>query len=150
MAAITFDAALFRKQIPAYADPEKYPDATIESWWEQAACYISTEDYGWLNGNSRALAINLMTAHLMALSGIGSSGASKVTGAGGIVTGATIDKVSVTLAAPPTATDEFNYWLSLTPFGVRLLALLQAKAVGGFYIGLLPERSAFRKVGGIF
>lgn len=150
MAAITFDAALFRKQIPAYADPDKYPDSVIESWWEQAACYISTEDYGWLNGNSRALAINLMTAHLMTLGAAASVGATRVAGAGGIVTGATIDKVSVTLAAPPTATDEFNYWLSLTPFGVRLLALLQAKAVGGFYVGLYPELSAFRKVGGRF
>ncbi|HAK2207995.1 TPA: DUF4054 domain-containing protein [Salmonella enterica] len=150
MAAITFDAALFRKQIPAYADPEKYPDATIESWWEQAACYISTEDYGWLNGNSRALAINLMTAHLMALSAVSSSGAEQVAGAGGIVTGATIDKVSVTLAAPPSATDEWEYWLSLTPFGQRLLALLRSKSVGGFYVGLYPELSAFRKVGSRF
>lgn len=150
MAAITFDAALFRKQIPAYADPEKSPDATIESWWEQAACYISTEDYGWLNGNSRALAINLMTAHLMALSTAASSGAGQTAGAGGIVTGATIDKVSVTLAAPPAATDEWEYWLSLTPFGQRLLALLRSKSVGGFYVGLYPELSAFRKVGGRF
>lgn len=150
MAAITFDVALFRKQIPAYADPEKYPDATIESWWEQAACYISTEDYGWLNGNSRALAINLMTAHLMALSTAASSGAGQTAGAGGIVTGATIDKVSVTLAAPPAATDEWEYWLSLTPFGQRLLALLRSKSVGGFYVGLYPELSAFRKVGGRF
>ncbi|ECI6608970.1 DUF4054 domain-containing protein [Salmonella enterica subsp. enterica] len=150
MAAITFDAALFRKQIPAYADPEKYPDATIESWWEQAACYISTEDYGWLNGNSRALAINLMTAHLMTLSTAASSGAGQTAGAGGIVTGATIDKVSVTLAAPPAATDEWEYWLSLTPFGQRLLALLRSKSVGGFYVGLYPELSAFRKAGGRF
>ncbi|EGG4117014.1 DUF4054 domain-containing protein [Salmonella enterica subsp. enterica serovar Gatineau] len=150
MAAITFDAALFRKQIPAYADPEKYPDATIESWWEQAACYISTEDYGWLNGNSRALAINLMTAHLMTLSTAASSGAGQTAGAGGIVTGATIDKVSVTLAAPPSATDEWEYWLSLTPFGQRLLALLRSKSVGGFYVGLYPELSAFRKAGGRF
>ncbi|EAW8084744.1 DUF4054 domain-containing protein [Salmonella enterica subsp. enterica] len=150
MAAITFDAALFRKQIPVYADPEKYPDATIESWWEQAACYISTEDYGWLNGNSRALAINLMTAHLMTLSTAASSGAGQTAGAGGIVTGATIDKVSVTLAAPPSATDEWEYWLSLTPFGQRLLALLRSKSVGGFYVGLYPELSAFRKAGGRF
>ncbi|POP42330.1 DUF4054 domain-containing protein [Superficieibacter electus] len=151
MAALTFDAALFRKQIPAYADPEKYPDSEIESWWEQAACYISTENYGWLNGDSRALAINLMAAHLMALSAAGSSGAAaNVAGAGGIVTGATIDKVSVTLAAPPAASDEFDYWLTLTPTGQRLLALLRGKAVGGFYVGLYPELSAFRKVGGVF
>lgn len=151
MAAIIFDAALFRKQIPAYADPEKYPDSVIESWWDQGGCYISTEDYGWLNGNSRALALNLMAAHLMTLSIADSSGGKGGSvGAAGIVTGATIDKVSVTLAAPPVATDEFNYWLSLTPFGMRLLALLQAKAVGGFYVGLMPERSAFRKVGGLF
>ncbi|ENU3061691.1 DUF4054 domain-containing protein [Escherichia coli] len=152
MAAIIFDADLFRQQIPVFSDVTKYPDALIDSWWIQASCYICTEDYGWLNGNSRALAINLMAAHLLTLSAqqSGASGSSSIAGAGGIVTGATIDKVSVSLAPPPAATDEWDYWLSLTPFGQRLLALLRVKSVGGFYVGLLPERSAFRKVGGIF
>ncbi|WP_149011975.1 DUF4054 domain-containing protein, partial [Escherichia albertii] len=78
MAAIIFDADLFRQQLPAFSDVTKYSDALIDSWWIQASCYISTEDYGWLNGNSRALAINLLAAHLLTLSAqqSGASGSS--------------------------------------------------------------------------
>ncbi|OWK47571.1 hypothetical protein FRUB_01270 [Fimbriiglobus ruber] len=40
------------------------------------------------------------------------------------MTGATIDKISVTLEPPP-APNAWQYWLQSSPYGQQLLALLQ-------------------------
>jgi hypothetical protein len=53
------------------------------------------------------------------------------------------------MQAPPAA-NAWQYWLNTSPYGMQLLALLQAKGVGGLYVGGLPERDAFRKVYGVF
>jgi hypothetical protein len=67
-----------------------------------------------------------------------------------IVTSATIDKVSVGLMQPPVK-DSFQYWLMTTPYGKQVLALARAAFGAGFYVSKgLPERQAFRKVGGTF
>jgi hypothetical protein len=66
------------------------------------------------------------------------------------VSGASVDKVSVTLTPPPVKS-QWQWWMSLTPRGAQLLALLKSKAAGGLYVGGLPaERAAFRKAGGVF
>lgn len=146
---ITLDITLFRSRFAPYADPATYPDAALNTQWVVATQFISDSNYGALNDAGRELGIQYMLAHILALADIAASGGG--TGQAGIVTAATIDKVSVTLAAPPYGTDEWRYWLNLTPYGVLLLALLSANAVGGFYIpGGPPERSAFRKGWGVF
>lgn len=141
---ITFDPAVFRVQFPAFASTTKYPDATLQEYFNSATCYISPVDYGWLNGDCRARALNMMTAHLTALSDLIAKGK-----APGIKTGATVDKVQVQLMTPPLK-NQWQWWLGLTPYGAQLHALLQSVSVGGVYIGGLTERSAFRKVGGIY
>lgn len=143
-AVISFDVTVFRAQFPAFKDPTTYPTALIEMFWGQATCYVSDQNCGSLQGKCRGLAINSMTAHLMALNDLINCGQTP-----GQITSSTIDKVSVTLTPPPSA-NQWQYWLELTPYGNQLFALLQAKSVGGFYIGGLPETGAFRKVGGIF
>ena len=144
MTAIIFDAALFRKQIPRYADPVKYPDALIEIHWDMATYMVSSEDYGCLAGMNRAYGINLLTAHLMVLSENAVANKSS-----GFVSSATIDKVIVQKLAPPVSSS-FDWWLMGSPYGQTLMALLELHSVGGFNIGGLPENSAFRKVGGVF
>ena len=52
----------------------------------------------------------------------------------GLQTGASVDKVSVTLTPPPFK-DQFDYWLNLTPFGSELLFLLSTVTGVGWYIG---------------
>lgn len=147
---ITFNVAEFRLAFPAFASTETYPDALLQGNWDSAACIISPKDYGYLHGACRARALNLLTAHLTALGDIIKAGGSNPGGnVPGLVQSATIDKVTVTLTPPPVKT-QFAWWLSLTPYGQQLFALLQAKAVGGFVIGGLPEGAAFRKVGGMF
>lgn len=140
-AVILFDPAAFKVAFPAFAS---VPDATLQAYFDAGTCYISDRDYGWLAGECRARALDLMTAHLAALSNMIAAGQMP-----GLETSATIDKISVTTTPPPLK-NQWQWWLSLTPYGQQLLALLTARSVGGFYVGGLPERSAFRKVGGIF
>lgn len=146
---IAINYPLFRERFPQFAIPAVYPDAVLDVQWIMATQYVSDTEGGDMSTTARELALQLMTAHLLALGVIIAAGGTYA-GTPGVTTGATIDKVSVTLAAPPFGTDQWRYWLNLTPYGAQLLALLGAQAAGGFYIGGLPERSAFRVVGGLF
>lgn len=144
MATHEFDVDEFREQFPAFADEDAFPDATLQQYWNAATCYITPVDFCWLQNDCLQLALNLMTAHLTALSALIAQGQTP-----GYEQSATIDKISVTLTPPPNK-NQWQWWLSTTPYGMQLLALLQAKSAGGFYIGGLPETAAFRKVGGIY
>lgn len=144
MAAITFDKAAFRSKFPEFADATAFPDARLELYWDAATGYIVTEDYGLLNGKARASTLDLMTAHLTTLAGMITAGSTP-----GMESAATVDKVSVTMTPPPVKS-QWQWWLCLTGYGQMLYALLQAKAVGGMYIGGNNERGGFRKAGGVY
>lgn len=128
MATIIFDAALFRTQCPLYANVTTYPDATILNWWTIGSNYISVNDYGFLNDSSRALALNLMAAHLLYLSEKIAGGAAM-----GIITSASEGSVSIGITPPPFKS-MFQAWLSQSPFGQQLYALLSVKSSFGFYV----------------
>lgn len=147
MTTITLDITLFRARFPQFASSITFTDVYLDMQWIVACQYISDENYGCLVDQARELALQYMLAHLMGLFVlIGTSGQ----GQAGIVTGAGIDKVNVSLATPPYGTSEWRYWLNLTPYGTMLLALLQAQSVGGFYYGGQPDRAAFRGAAGGF
>lgn len=135
-----FNIAAFRAAFPAFASTVIYPDATIQSAADSALCFLSSHNCG-----CDTLAWQLCTAHLLQLRTQAAAGQST----GGMVTSANIEKVSVTITPPP-ATDGYSFWLGLSPYGTELLALLSKCSAGGFYVGGLPERAAFRSVGGIF
>lgn len=137
------DIARFRAQFPALADPVTFPDALIQAQWMQAQCFISPGKT--LRGHCYESALYLMTAHLTWSNHMISLGQTTA----GVVTGATISKVSVSITPPP-ARSAWQFWLATTPYGLQLWALLNIKAAGGAYVGGLPERTAFRKVGGSF
>jgi len=151
MAVIEFDPAQFREALPAFADPAVYPDALLQVYWDTATCYVSDNDYGVVNGACRRQALNLMTAHLCVISENAQKGGAQASRgkSTNFITSSTVDKVSVSVAAPP-AKDEWSWWLSTTPYGQQFSALMSARAAGGLYVGGRPERSAFRKVGGLF
>lgn len=140
----TFDVEEFRTQFPAFSNETTFPDSTLQGYWDAATCYINPNDFCWLQGDCLQLALNLMTAHLTALSVLIGQGQNP-----GFVEEAMIDKISVTLHPPPVK-NQWGWWLSGTPYGAQLWALLQVKSAGGFYIGGLPETAAFRKVAGIY
>lgn len=138
------DIAYFRSIFPAFADSGVYSDAYLQLMYEMAGQFIETTPNCSLPEGPLALALNFMTAHLMATSDAAQTG-----GPVGVVTGATIDKVSVTLQAR-AATNDWSIWLASTPYGVQLAALLRVHSRGGFEVGSQPERAAFRAVGGVF
>lgn len=134
----------FRLMFPAFKDEIVYPDEMIELWGAQANQFL-TESWA-LNSGKFELAFNLMTAHLVALASKEINGGA---GASGAVQSATEGSVSVSFAAPPSR-NGWEFWLSSTPYGVQLWALLNQLGSTGIYIGGLPERKAVRKVGGVF
>jgi hypothetical protein len=144
MAEHTLDVAAFRAQFPTFTSDVKYPDAQLLAYFEMAGCYVYPCDWSMLSGNCLQLALELMTAHLAFTNAQVLAGNT----AAGTVTGASIDKVSVQLSAPPT-TNGWQAWLSTTPFGMQLWALIRTKAKP-FVVGGLPERQGFRRVGGGF
>lgn len=147
MSTITLDLAAFRALFPQFADETAFPDAAIQVQFGLATSYVSADTYGDMTIPARTNALYLMTAHLLALGVIIASG--NYTGQPGIVIASRVGDVQVQLQPPPER-GQWRYWLNLTPYGAQLIALLDAQAVGGFFVGGLPERAAFRKVGGIF
>jgi hypothetical protein len=128
VSVITFDIAAFRAAFPQFANAGTFPDLTLQGYWDVAIVYISDVNYGYLSGGARERCLNLLTAHLAALGVLIAAGQVP-----GLVSGSTVDKISVTLTPPPVK-DQFMWWLSLTPYGQQLAALLSTWAVGGLYI----------------
>jgi len=143
---IELDITAFKALFPQFATTA---DPLVTAQWGMATAYISADTYGDMPVAARTYCLQLMTAHLLAIGIVILNGGS-YTGTPGIVTQSKVGDVSVTLAPPPYGTSQWRYWLSLTPYGLQLSALLDAQSVGGFYVGGLPERAAFRKVAGIW
>lgn len=140
------DIDAFRTMFPAYADYRTFGDEMIEMWLDVANVHLKK---GWaLSGKTYDHAVMLMLAHLLHNVAKTSSGNAE-SGPTGIVTSATEGSVSVSFATPTTK-DAWEFWLASSPYGLQLWALLQQLGTGGLFIGGLPERSAVRKVGGVF
>ena len=148
MTTPTYNDANFRAQFPAFQNSITFPPASLSGWWTMGAAYISDQNSNapgasWSDQQAQ-LANDLMCAHLTSL--FTQIGAGQTPG---LMTAASEGSVSVTLQPPPTATG-FQHWLSQTPYGQQLRALLRAVAGPGLFVGGLPERSGFRKIGGVF
>lgn len=142
---LTFDYDLFILQVPLYSNPTKYPEALLQSYWDIAINYMSNVgNYGSLQGAARQYGLNLLVAHLAYLAGLIAIGQVP-----GLMQNATIDKVTVGLTPPPLK-NQFQWWLSLTPYGQQLLALLQINSVGGYYIGGSPVLASFGYGNGVW
>jgi hypothetical protein len=127
---VTVTIAEFRVLYPEFSDPAKYPDAVLEDTLDLATCYISARNYGALHDRCRKRAIYLMMAHLQTLKDMIVKGKTQVT----VTSGASIDKVSVTLAMPPM-NSQAQWWFNISTYGNSLWALLELKATPGFYVG---------------
>ena len=136
-ATLTYIDSLFRQQVPAFASVATYPSTTVSNFWNIASNYLSTNNYGFLVDDARQYALNLMTAHLLQLNNMIASGQIPQ-----VLTGATVDKVTVSLEPPPQKT-AFQYWLSTTPYGMQLRALLMSSGAGGFYVPGSMGRNGF-------
>lgn len=123
----------------------EYPEFNTDDYknicpqaFRRAKCYISIQNKGRLKDCMRKNAIYLLTAHLSALIYKNQSGQSGGVGAG-IVASAAVGEVNVSYVQIPNL-DQWSYWLSLTPYGLELLALLEQLTSVPFYIGGSFER----------
>jgi hypothetical protein len=139
---LTFNYQEFIAIFPAYSNATLYPAVTLQQYWNSAIFYVSpTANFGDVHGCARQYAINLMTAHLAYLAGLIAAGTVPY-----LMQDATIDKVHVGLTPPPLK-NQFQWWLSASPYGQQLLALLQVNSVGGHYIGGSAVLRGFRPNG---
>lgn len=132
-----FPLALFRTLYPQF---NAVSDEVVLAVAQQALCFTSERgckctEQMWL----------LMVAHLLQLAANGAAGNGSI----GQLSGASIDKVSVSFAMPPS-TDAWSYWLNGTPFGQQFAALMKRCQGGAFYVGGRGERAGFRVIGGAF
>ena len=143
----------FVAKFPVFADPVAWPPAFLESCWDMACTFINIAECpcstSGMKGPVVQNSLDLMTAHIATLLGSPTASSNDEGTGGGIVQSASIGAVSVSMLAPP-AKDAWQWWMNQTPYGQMLLALFSIKSVGGFYVGGLPERLGFRKVGGVF
>ena len=110
MATLLFDVDDFRAQFPGLFPDPPNTDALIEIFWDAAICYVSPDTEGALSADCRRQVLNLVTAHLITLSESAQAGNQP-----GFVVSASIDKISVTVQAPPNKT-AFQFFLFQTPF----------------------------------
>jgi len=136
MDAGTFPLESFRVLYPQFND---VPADDIFIIAKSATCYFPE-----CQGICTSELWMLVVAHMLMLRQMAAKGESP----SGAVTSATIDKVSVSFAAPPTSSN-WSHWYNLTPFGQQYLALIKRCSVPR-YIGGMGERAAFRSVGGRF
>lgn len=141
MGNVVFSPSEFKAEFPAFAGKS---DDTLTATFSTSTIYIANDTCSSLGMSGTKESLYLMTAHLLALGDIIAAGQTP-----GVEQSATIDKVSVTMQPPPNK-NQFQWWLNTTPYGQRLLALLQMKSVGGHVVGGNPELDAFRKAYGVF
>ncbi len=141
MRTLQYIDADFRALFPAFASTTTYPAVTLQLYWDVATDYISANPQCWggLKINQQTLALNQLTAHITQLNTLAATGQ-----AGGIVQGATVDKVSVTLVPPPVP-NQWRFWLNQTSYGQQLLALLEVASVGGWFLGGYPTPFTLRR-----
>lgn len=144
MTDIVLNIADFRVDFAEFSNSTTYPDNRIQRRFDMGTDYVSPVDYGSLNGNARRDALYLMTAHLLKIQDAIASGLPLA-----FVTSASQGSVSVGLM-PPVVKNHFQYWLSTTPYGSQLWALLKVKSVGGFMVGGSDTMRGFRKNNGRF
>lgn len=145
MAEHTFDSVAFREQFPEFTSTTKYPDGQLSGYFTMATLYIYPKDWGGICGAQLQLCLDLMTGHLAHLNQLIVAGNTNIAP----VAAASIDKVSVTLAAPPFGTSAWKFWLDSSPRGKQLLALLRILSRGGGIVGGSPEGHAFRGTYGV-
>lgn len=144
MTELVFDAAAFRVQFPVYANATTYTTPALQSFWNMAIIYISPTDYGFISGDSRQRALNMMVAHLTYLQDMLTSGTAPQ-----MVNSSSVDKISVSLT-PPSVKNQWAWWLNLSPYGQQLQALLSIRGGFGMYSGGSLARAGFRQPAGGF
>ena len=130
---VNFTVDIFLKDFPEFVEEDAQ---ILESHLERTKCYISTEDYGVINGKTRLLACELMMAHLLTINRrIHRENQTQAVS----VSSASLGGVSVSLTPPSNRTQQ-EFWYNLTIYGTQLWSLLVTNTPVGFYVAGQPNR----------
>ena len=129
--------AAFRAAMPAFADPDKFPDPQVQLWLDAADTQLPAKRWGTL----RDLGVMLLTAHRLTLA----AAAAKATdGTGGLeaAQGGVVSESkavggvskSVTKAGAAAAGDVAAGQYNATSYGQQYWSLAQSVGVGGLVV----------------
>jgi hypothetical protein len=130
--------------IAAFPEFSTTAQALVELQIENALNFVSTEKAIGDRLKNRDYAAYLITAHLLAIGkkiSLGQPIQAVLQGTEGTITVGFV---------PPPVQNGFQFWLSATPYGQQLWALLSVSSVGGFMTGGYPARAGIRKTNGNF
>ena len=114
---------VFISQFPEFTNTDN-----VELYINRALLYF--ERHCWFCAKRKQYAVFLIAAHLLALQDNIGNGENS----GGLQTGASIDKVSVSIAPPPFS-DASDYFFNQTVYGQELLAFFDTIATLPKFIG---------------
>lgn len=126
------DVTTFRSTFPAFANETAFPDDQVTFWLGIAAKAVNAERWGDLTD----FGLSLFTAHNLALEAKSNKAAAVggAPGAGtGVMTGKTVDKVSVTYDASVATEEGAGNW-NATDYGVRYWRFSQLMGAGGMQL----------------
>ena len=121
MKSVTVTSEMFKTDFPEFSET---PDNTVTLFIKQAEIYIDPVDSGPASAEARQLMIELMTAHLLTIQSKIEKGSisSNLRMRSSHVEDVRVDYYDIPFAKG----DGYDYWLSLSPYGLRLLALFDS------------------------
>ena len=126
------DPPTFRLHFPEFGDDTVYQDPTVQFYLDINSAILPA--YRW--GSMLQLGVELMTAHMLALSAramqSGSAGGTPGA-AGGLVTSKSVSKVSVGYDVNSTAVEGAGPW-NYTTYGQRFYWLMRMVGIGGYEV----------------
>jgi hypothetical protein len=122
------DPPTFRSHFPEFSDTTTYPDSQVQFFIDlNTACL---DPYRW--GSLLQAGVELMTAHMLALSQRAMQGGGGAPGAaGGLMTNKSVSKVSVGYNVDVTAVEGGGPW-NYTMYGQRFYWLMRIVGIGGY------------------
>jgi hypothetical protein len=132
-----YNDASFRALFPAFSNVTTFPVVLLQQNFNTAGLYTQNSPDWLVTIGTNLMLLNLMTAHLTQL-GIQIA----ANQSSGVLTQATIDKISVTYQET-VLPNQWQTFLASTEYGKQMLALLQVQSVGGFYAPAGLGRAGF-------
>ena len=125
------DPPTFRSHFPEFGDVEAYPNAQVQFYLDISSASLSP--YRW--GSLIVAGVELMTAHMLAMSAYATQGGSGgVPGiAKGLMTSKSVSKVSVGYDVSSTSVEGGGPW-NYTTYGQRFYWMMRMVGIGGYEV----------------
>ena len=155
VSTVGFSRETLAEFFPEFGEGSAYEEAVIKSAVRQTPFWLSPEGCAHLDGDERVYALCCMAGHLIAMAAkeraaapgastasstapagstvASASGVSGAVGGSGLIQSASVGGVSVSMQVPSYYKGSWDWWLSQTPYGQRLLAFLSSRVPVAIY-----------------